>query len=445
MEEKIKLARKCIEMAMEYGASAVRVSLSKSIQNSISVLDAQIDKVSYSSDCSLYFHIFAQGRYGTFSTNRLEEDELRGFLQKAVQTTLLLAPDSARALPAPEFKAKDCKDGCELELCDRTYADLSLERKMEMALQLGAFSQGEDYTVESVECEYSDNLDNNYMVDSDGFEGRHTETSFGFCAEATIMDKQGRRYSGYWWDSAPMLRDFDGSEVTARAIKLAADQIGPHEFKGGKRKVVVDRSCASRLVGPLLNALDAQNIQQGNSFLKDSLGKKIFPENFSLTDMAASKGCPGSRLFDTEGLAVGESPIIEAGVVKQYYTNTYIANLTGTNPTSEGPSRPHVHAHTCNCDKKEIYLSDILLQCGDGLYVTGFNGGNCNGATGYFSFGVEGFEIRAGRIAGPVKELVMTGNMIQLWNSLKAAGSDARKCTRWQIPTLYFENIDINA
>lgn len=443
--QQIELCSKCIDMAREQGASAVRVSLSKSIQNSISVLDGRTDKVSYSADCSMFFHIFADGKYGTFSTNRLEESELRKFITQAVQTTVLLAPDPSRSLPAPEFKATDCSEGDELGLYDASYLDHSLEQKMALALELGSYAPGEDYSIESVECEYSDNLDDNYMVDSEGFVGRHIETSYGFCTEATIMDGEGNRYSGYWWDGAPFLKDFDGTDVTAHAIKLAADQINPGNIHSGRMNVIVDRSCASRLVGPLLNALDGSNIQQKNSFLADSLDRMIFPKTLTINDIATQKGCPGSRLFDTEGLAVKECDIIREGVVKQYFINTYAGRLLGMNPTVEGVSRPCIRAHICNCDKKEIYLNDVLQLCGDGLYITGFNGGNCNSATGNFSFGVEGFEVRQGRIGRPVKEVVMTGSMIELWNCLKAACSDARSCTRWQIPTLYFENIEINA
>ena len=95
--------------------------------------------------------------------------------------------------------------------------------------------------------------------------------------------------------------------------------------------------------------------------------------------------------------------------------------------------------------EKEVSLEDILKLCGNGIYVTGFNGGNCNPVTGDFSYGVEGFAFSKGKITHPVREMLITGNMIDLWNSLMAAGTDARECARWQIPTLAFENISFSA
>lgn len=43
--------------------------------------------------------------------------------------------------------------------------------------------------------------------------------------------------------------------------------------------------------------------------------------------------------------------------------------------------------------------------------MTGFNGGNCNATTGDFSYGVEGFRIRNGKVAEPVGEMLVTGNI----------------------------------
>ena len=87
----------------------------------------------------------------------------------------------------------------------------------------------------------------------------------------------------------------------------------------------------------------------------------------------------------------------------------------------------------------------MMSRCGSGIYVTGFNGGNCNPTTGNFSYGIEGFAFKKGKIIHPVKEMVITGNMLELWNRLVFAGNDARPCTRWQIPSLCFENVDFSA
>ena len=87
----------------------------------------------------------------------------------------------------------------------------------------------------------------------------------------------------------------------------------------------------------------------------------------------------------------------------------------------------------------------IMALVGDGILVTGFNGGNSNSATGDFSFGVEGFLFKDGRIVHPVREILITGNLLTLWNNLLAAGDDARTCKSKIIPTLAFKEVDFSA
>lgn len=442
-----QLCRDCVSHAIKVGASAIRISLSKSIQNSIAVLDGEIDRISYSEDRSVFLHVFAEGRYGTFSTNRLGKDELEEFIAQAVATTVLLVPDPCRRLPEAHLKAKGCSEGDELDLVDSGYSSITQEQKIAIAKACAnpGVSVAQAYTVESVESEYSDSLDDNFMVDSDGFEGRHIESSFGFCSEVTVIDGEGNRYSGYQWTATPKFRDFHPENITAQAIEDAAAQIGPRNIKSGKYTVVVHAKAASRLIGPILSALDGNSIQQNFSFLGDRVGEKVFSDKMTLYDAATAKGKAGSRLFDTEGVATEDGPIIENGVVKKVFVNTYCACKTGMKQTVEGVSRPTLQPYICNSAEKEINLDDILASCGNGILVTGFNGGNCNQATGNFSFGIEGFLFQDGKIVHPTDEALMTGDMTSLWNSLLAVGSDARECARWQIPSLAFENIDINA
>ena len=457
--EEIASARQCIEYGIAGGASQMRVSLSKSVLDSFSLLNGELDKVMHSADRSLYLYIFADGKYGTFSTNNFSPEHLREFIAKAIGTVRMLAPDPCRCLPPAERTEKGALTGQELHLYDSEYRMLAPETKLKKALEASIFKSlapADGYSVISEECEYSDSVDDNYVLDSEGFHGRHTETSFAICTEITIQDAEGKKTSGYWWNSSPYFHTLDISGCSATALSKAVEKIGPKRHKGGRFSMVVDRSVSSRLVSPLLSALNGNAIQQKNSFLEDSLEKKVFSDHLTILDRARDDMKPGSRLFDTEGVATAEMPVIENGTVKTYFISTYIAGKTGLQPTVEGVSRPvvqpfileddlTVRSKGCLSEEFEINLQDILRRCGSGIYVTGFNGGNCNPTTGDFSYGIEGFAFRNGRITHPIKEMVVTGNMTELWKGLVAAGTDARECTRWQIPTLAFESANFSS
>ena len=434
------LTRSCMAMALEAGADKVRVTLSKSSMDLVATLDGEVDKVTACQDRSLEICIFADGRYGAFSTNRLEEAALRKFVGDAVQTTRMLAPDPCRDLPAAERQTKAAVTGLELGLYDSGYEGITAADRRQQALGASVWpSAGKGWKLISEEGEYSDNLEDSYVIDSGGLEALHTETCYSYGVEVTIEDSRGRKYSGYWWDSCVFGKDLDGAAIGRKALDTAIAQIGSRSIAGGKRTLVLDSEISYKAVSPILAALGGFNLQQNNSFLQDSLGKKLFPEGMTLLDCPHRPGENGSRLFDSEGVATRERPLIENGVVKEYFLNTYMANKLGMAPTQEEATRPLLLPFG-NAKNRD----EIMKLCGEGILVTDFNGGNSNMATGDFSYGIEGFEFKDGKIVRPVSGMLVTGNFLTLWQRLIAAGDDSRPCKGKLIPTLAFGDVDFS-
>ena len=463
--EEILIAEKCLEKSLALGADKVRITLNKSLMELFGTLNGELDKVNHCLDRSISICLFVDGKFGSFSTNRLVESELDDFLKKAIATVRMLADDPCRDLPDPSRTAKNAATGKELGLYDSEYPNLTANERLQMALDAAIFKKHSDDGLISEEGEYSDSIFDSLVIDSNGLRCRHTETSFEYGVEVTVQDAEGNRFSSYWWDAAPLLKDLKVKGCGETAFKRAMAQIGPVKVESGKYSMVIDSEVASRLVTPVLNALGGYSLQQKNSFMLDSLGKKMFPEWLSIWDKPVSVGETGSRLFDSEGVATTETQIIEKGVVKEYFINTYMSKKMGVMPTVEDATRPvllpcvapslagdvtstsSVTGRISVAEPVEATFGkgELMRLIGDGILVTGFNGGNSNSATGDFSFGVEGFLFKDGRIVHPVREMLITGNLLTLWNNLLAAGNDARFCKSKLIPTLAFGNVDFSA
>ncbi|MDY6277721.1 MAG: TldD/PmbA family protein [Bacteroidales bacterium] len=436
----IAAAKAFMEKALEAGAQKCRVTVSKSVMDLVGVLDGQVDKVTHSMDRSVTLALFADGRFGTFSTNKLEEGA-GDFVRKALETVRMMAPDSARDLPSPERTEKENKD---LKLCMAdSYESMTMELRRQKALQGSVFGTHPD--IISEEAEYSDTLTDICIIDSNGTFCRQSETTFDFANEITVRDADAK-VSAYWWDSARTAGALDTAAVGREALRTALQKRNASTCKGGRMVMVADRECAARLLTPVLGAMNGFSIQQNNSFLADKLGKKIFPDFLDITDLPREEGAYGSRLFDSEGVATKDLPLVENGVLKNWFVNTYIANKMGIAPTVDDASRPVVRSTSAKDCKA------LLEDCRNGfaggdkgtVLITGFNGGNCNSATGDFSFGVEGFYYGPDS-SFPVRELVITGNMLDLWNNLVAVGSDARPCKPRVVPTLVFKDVDFSS
>lgn len=592
----IEIADKSVQMALDAGASAVMVSLDKAKTEIYALLDGEIDNIRQTGDRSLTFNIYADGKYGTFSTNRFEEDSLRDFLCKAVETVRMLVADPFRGLPDKKDLATDAVNGDEMGLCWYGYDSVSRDEKLEMARRVSVFgefsasSSDRNWRVVSEEVEYNNTLSDTYLTSSDGCRCRQTETSFEVSCQVTVEDNDGNKYTGLWWDYDVSPEKVLTSECGRKAVEMAVMQIAPVNADKGKYTMVVSRLVSGRLLQPVLNALSSLSVYQKSSFLVDALGKQVFSKGLNVMDMPLEKGKSGAILFETDGRACRNREIITDGVVKENFTSIYMSRKLGIPPTSSCPNRPVLQPFVseellgderggghcgvsgagldgsglggdcgevsgCDCGDvsggergavsgdgrgvelgaasgdgrgvelcvvngggsgtelvgglgaergvergaelgavnggecgvelgvvngsergvergivngggrgtelagglgaerglkadpfvNEIAQKNILELCGSGILVTDFNGGNCNSATGDFSYGVSGFLFENGKITSPIDSMLITGNMTDLWSNLLAAGSDPVPGMSRQVPTLAFRDVTFNA
>lgn len=441
----LETANTALQMALDAGARKARVCTSEDEEDLVATLNGEIDRVTHCEDNSLSIAVFTNGRFSVFSTSDLSEDSLHKFIRKAVEMTKLVAKDPCRDLPNPERYCTDAVTGDELGLVDPKRKDISPEDRIEMALDASVFKKnptpenGRGKLI-SEEGEYSDSLSKTVIVDTNGLCCRHNECSFDYGVEVTIEDK-GEKYSRAHWDSSSHLSDLDARGCSPAAIEFAKRCIGASTVPGGKYTMVADNRISKKFVSPILKALNAFSLQQNSSFLMDSLGKAIFPEAVTLADRPRIAGQNCSKYFDSEGIATSDYDIIKNGTVCRYFVNTYMSSKLKIAPTIEEATRPMLLPTM----PKGSSAKDLMRLCGNGIYVTEFNGGNSNPVSGDFSYGIQGFLFENGDIIAPVDGMLITGNFIELWKNFIAAADDCRACMSKLIPTLAFENVEFSA
>ncbi len=145
----------------------------------------------------------------------------------------------------------------------------------------------------------------------------------------------------------------------------------------------------------------------------------------------------GSRNFDNEGLRSVKRDIVEQGILRNYFIDTYYGRKLNIAPTSGSSSNIVFNTGTKDLD-------GLVRSVDKGILITGFNGGNCNGATGDFSYGIEGFYILNGKIVHPVSEMNISGNMKDFWNTLAEVGNDPYMYSSRLTPSMVFEDTDVS-
>ncbi len=430
-----KLAQWAMDYALQNGCQAAKLVLYSNSNSSFELRDAKMDKLQQASENGLSITLYVDGRYGSYSTNRLDKKELEAFIKNGIDSTRYLAEDEARVLPDASRYYKGGKP--DLQLFDDKFYNINPDDKVAIARAAAEEVLGKDERIISVGTSYSDGENASYRLASNGFEGESKSTWFSISADVAMKGEGEARPSSYWYDATLYYDKLPKSDVGIKALERVLKKLGQKKVASGKYTMVVDPMNSGNLLDPMISALYGSALQQKNSFLLDKLDAKIGAGMLNLMDDPHIIGARGARYFDSEGVATERRPVFEDGILRTYFIDTYSSKKMGVAPTVNSPSL--LVLKPGNKD-----LNGLVADVRKGILVTGFNGGNCNSSSGDFSYGIEGFLIEDGKLTQPISEMNVTGNMITLWASLVAVGNDPRMSSSWRIPSLVFEGVDFS-
>ncbi len=432
LQQHKELALWALKYALDKGCSDVRISIYSGTNNSFEYRDTQLDKLEQSSENSMNIQLFVDGRFASYTTNRMNKSELERFILQGIETARLLEKDEFRKLPDTERYYKD--NGKGLDTFDTNFNNISVDDKIALIKSANEEVYGIDDRLISVSSGYSDGIDSSYMITSNGFEGENEGTYFGISSETAMKGDRGARPASYWYDSAIFWNCLQKSGIAKTAYERTLRKLGQIKIDSGIYPMLVDNTQITRLLAPLISALYGSAIQQKNSFLVGKLGETIVSEKLTLIDDAHIPQARGARWFDAEGVATKKCNVIENGILKMYYIDTYSGAKLDMEPTIQSPS-------ILTCQHGISNFDQLLSSMEKGIWVTGFNGGNSNSTTGDFSFGIEGFLVENGKTIKPLSEMNITGNLLTLWQQIIEIGNDPRENSSWRIPSILFGGV----
>ncbi len=433
-QEKYSLAKWAMDHALKNGAQQAGVSISNNQSSSVEVREEKIDKLEQANQSSLSIRLYVDNKYSAHSTNRLKKEDLARFIEEAITATRYLSEDEFRTLPDPSLYYRG--GDTDLNTLDKNFSQHDPQEKIKLAYQAEREVLGKDERIISVSTSYYDGLSESVLVTSNGFEGDTANSYYGINAQVSVKGGDARP-EAYWSENAIFYDSLQKMGIGQKALERALKKIGQQKVESGKMAMLVENRTVSRLFSPLISALNGSAIQQKNSFLIDKLGEKVFSDKLTVFDDPFIPSGRGSRLFDGEGLATKKRLVFEKGVVRNYFIDTYYGKKLNMQPTSGGNT--NLVFETGDKD-----LEGLIAIVDKGILVTGFNGGNSNGSTGDFSYGIEGFLIENGNIVRPVSEMNITGNMKDLWSGIIEAGNDVYRNTSWLMPSILFGNVDFS-
>ncbi|MEI6600609.1 MAG: metallopeptidase TldD-related protein, partial [Comamonadaceae bacterium] len=152
--------------------------------------------------------------------------------------------------------------------------------------------------------------------------------------------------------------------------------------------------------------------------------KQVLAKHLDLQEDPFVKRGKGSSPFDDEGVQVKARQVVDAGRVQGYFLGSYSARKLGMKTTGNAGGS-HNLSLTSRLTRPDDDLDAMLKKLGTGLFVTELMGSGVNYVTGDYSRGASGFWVERGRIAYPVHEITIAGNMKAMLKGIEAVGADA--------------------
>jgi PmbA protein len=428
-------AQQAVEQALEAGADDVWAVAQQSRDVEFSYRDGALEKVQDATSRNLLVQVYAKGRYSSHRTTDLNPDRLGSFLAQAVASTAALEPDPYRAITPPELF--NDRPEANLDLVDDAVAKLEREQRLDWCMTLDAAARNHEKVISATAGVY-DGSAAYAIASSNGFKGFRDATYCWLGTSVTLKDRGDRRASDGFYAGGTHVADLPGSRAVAEtALDRALARLDADKGPTTRTTMLVDSRAASSLVGRFLQSAYARSVQQGRSFWSNLHGKKAFSEKLTLIDDPLIRRGLGSRLFDEEGIAARPVPLVEAGIVRNIYVDTYYGGKAEMQPTTGSPSNVTVGTG-------KLSLEELVAEVGEGIYVTSWLGGNADDTTGDFSLGLRGHVVENGVIGRPVGEMNVTGNLRKLFGQLELMGDDVYPYATILSPSLVFTGVDFS-
>jgi PmbA protein len=187
--------------------------------------------------------------------------------------------------------------------------------------------------------------------------------------------------------------------------------------------VLFEAPVAAGLLGALVQAISGGALYRKASFLVDSLGEQVLPIQLDVEEDPHVRKGKGSAPFDDEGVHTRARRVVTGGVVQGYFLSSYSARKLGMRTTGHAGGSQNLSL-TSRLTMPSDSLDAMIRRLGRGLLVTELMGQGVNYVTGDYSRGASGFWVEGGRIAYPVEEITIAGNLKQMFRDIVAVGAD---------------------
>jgi PmbA protein len=452
MKSDYGFAEEVVGEALRQGADEAELFIRSSRNLSVEIKDQSVDALKSSLSSGYSLRVIRKDRLGFAYSNRKEERDK--VIQSALQAARYTEEDGCLGLPdAGNFVHVDVMDEEIAAIVDAVpgpHREDAIAKVM--LLERSVYEEGKIKKVRKASGSFT--YSETGIFNSKSLKRMYASTSCHAQVTA-IAEEEGESQLGWDFEGSRFLREISFESVGRNAARNAVRLLGSRKISGCRAYVVLDRSVAVDFAGIFASLISSETVQKGKSLLAGKRGKKVVSEKINMGDSGLLPGKLGSCPIDDEGVPSQEKVIVREGVLVNYLYNTFTAKKDGT--VSTGNAVRGSYASLPSVGVTNFFIGPAAQDCvlrrdgifgaiDRGLYVVDAMGVHtANPISGEFSIGVSGLWIERGRIAYPVKEAVISGNILEFFDKIEATADDMRFYGNVGSPSLVIRNVDISA
>lgn len=387
--------------------------------------------------------IRSKGRSGWSFVSFTDLDNLPSYLDRALKQSRLPRGESIRLVPiSPQV---DTVEGS----AEKDPRKIDLEEKYRLCHSYNRILLSSP-EIQTSDLKYADIYTVKYFANSEGtfIQQERFYTLMGMVSIARRGGNIQSAHEGVGGVGGYEL--VEGQEGAAeKAARRASDLLDAEPAEGGKYTVVVDPKLAGVFAHEAFGHLSEADYLYENERLREimKLGRRFGSDILNIVDEPPIPGEGGFYLYDDEGVAAGKTYLIKEGKLVGRLHSRETAAKMGEKPT--GNSRalnyehpPIVRMSNTYIEKKNRTAEEIISEIKEGIYVSGFRGGQTS--LEMFTFAPEeGYIIENGKLTKKIRDLNLTGNIFTTLSHIDAIGNDVilftgpggcGKAGQWPLP-----------
>lgn len=227
------------------------------------------------------------------------------------------------------------------------------------------------------------------------------------------------------------IEDLDLNFYASDAAQQAVTMLNAGLCPSKKMPVVIDNGFGGVIFHEACgHGLEASSVSKGLSVFSNKLGEQIANPLVTAIDDGTIPNAWGSLNIDDEGTPTQRKVLIENGILKSYMIDKLNGRRMNMPSTGSGRRQNYRFAPTSRMTNTFIAegphtREEIIANTEYGLYAKSMGGGSVNPGTGDFNFAVnEGYIIRNGKIAEPVRGATLIGNGPAILHQIDMVGKN---------------------